>query len=82
MTWNNITPQKFVELVNYWVNQDWPLTEDKLAAAMERLGWDESACIHKVWQASYLLPECVLCGPRYTACNWPVSCMGPTEARL
>ena len=42
MTWNSITPQKFVELVNYWVNQDWPLTEDKLAAAMEKLGWDES----------------------------------------
>ena len=42
MTWNSITPQKFVELVNYWVNQDWPLTEDKLTAAMEKLGWDES----------------------------------------
>lgn len=42
MTWNSITPQKFVELVNYWVNQDWPLTENKLAAAMETLGWDES----------------------------------------
>lgn len=42
MTWNSITPQRFVELVNYWVNQDWPLTEDKLATAMERLGWDES----------------------------------------
>lgn len=42
MTWNSITPQRFVELVNYWVNQDWPLTEDKLAAAMEKLGWDES----------------------------------------
>ena len=42
MTWNSITSQKFVELVNYWVNQDWPLTEDKLTAAMEKLGWDES----------------------------------------
>ena len=42
MIWNSITPQKFVELVNYWVNQDWPLTEAKLAAAMEKLGWDES----------------------------------------
>ena len=42
MTWNSITPEKFVELVNYWVNQDWPLTEDKLTAAMEKLGWDES----------------------------------------
>jgi len=42
MTWNSITPQRFVELVNYWVNQDWPLTENKLAAAMEKLGWDES----------------------------------------
>ena len=42
MTWNSITPQKFVELVNYWVKQDWPLTEDKLTAAMEKMGWDES----------------------------------------
>ena len=42
MTWNSITPQRLVELVNYWVNQDWPLTENKLAAAMETLGWDES----------------------------------------
>ena len=42
MTWNSITPQRFVELVNYWVNQDWPLTEDKLTAAMDKLGWDES----------------------------------------
>jgi len=42
MTWNSITSQKFVELVNYWVNQDWPLTEDKLTAAMEKLGWDEN----------------------------------------
>ena len=42
MTWNSITPQRFVELVNYWVSQDWPLTEDKLAAAMEKLGWDEN----------------------------------------
>ena len=45
MTWNSITSQKFVELVNYWVNQDWPLTEDKLTAAMEKLGWDESDAI-------------------------------------
>ena len=32
-----------VELVEYWVDQDWPLDSDGVAAAMAGLGWEKDA---------------------------------------
>ncbi|MDO5092171.1 MAG: DUF6301 family protein [Propionibacteriaceae bacterium] len=39
MTWNALTPERVVELVQYWISQDWPLTSDKVPAAMAGVGW-------------------------------------------
>ncbi|MDO5094174.1 MAG: DUF6301 family protein [Propionibacteriaceae bacterium] len=39
-----------VELVRYWVNQDWPLTQDKVSAAMAGIGWKRAR--DGDWQAS------------------------------
>ena len=30
-----------IELVQYWINRDWPLDSDGVAAAMAGLGWEK-----------------------------------------
>lgn len=39
MNWNSLTPQQFVQLAQYWINQPWPLGAQELDEAMGRLGW-------------------------------------------
>ena len=43
MTWNAITPERMIELVQYLINQDWPLDSDGVAAAMAGQGWEKDA---------------------------------------
>ena len=50
MTWNAITSERMIELVQYWINQDWPLTPDKVPAVMAGLGWEKGE--DGRWQAS------------------------------
>ena len=39
MSWSALSIERVVELVQYWINQDWPLTPDKVPAAMAGVGW-------------------------------------------
>ena len=50
MSWNAVMPDRMVELVEYWVDQDWPLTPDKVPAVMAGLGWEKGE--DGRWQAS------------------------------
>ena len=50
MPWNALSVERVVELVQYWINQDWPLTSDKVPAAMTGIGWGMGE--DGRWQAS------------------------------
>ena len=42
VSWNVLSVERVVELVQYWISQDWPLTQDKLPAAMAGIGWGKA----------------------------------------
>ena len=42
MSWSALSIERVVELVQYWINQDWPLTPDKVPGVMAALGWEKS----------------------------------------
>ena len=50
MSWSMLTTERVVELVQYWINQDWPLMQDKVPAAMAGVGWGMGE--DGRWQAS------------------------------
>lgn len=39
MSWNALSVERVVELAQYWINQDWPLTPEKVPGAMAGIGW-------------------------------------------
>ncbi|MDO5094173.1 MAG: DUF6301 family protein [Propionibacteriaceae bacterium] len=39
VSWDALSVERVIELVQYWVNQDWPLMQDKVSAAMAGVGW-------------------------------------------
>ncbi|RRD03451.1 hypothetical protein EII34_14275 [Arachnia propionica] len=38
----SIPPDELIEIVQYWINQDWPLTEEQAKQACRNLGWTEN----------------------------------------
>ncbi|MDO5094170.1 MAG: DUF6301 family protein [Propionibacteriaceae bacterium] len=42
MSWKALSVERVVELVQYWINQDWPLTPEKVPGVMAALGWEKA----------------------------------------
>ncbi|MDO5068416.1 MAG: DUF6301 family protein [Propionibacteriaceae bacterium] len=38
----SIPTDELIHIIDYWINQDWPLTEDQAKQACRNLGWTEN----------------------------------------
>ncbi|MDO5094171.1 MAG: DUF6301 family protein [Propionibacteriaceae bacterium] len=39
MTWRAVSPEQAIRWIQYWIDQNWPLTPEKVSAAMAGIGW-------------------------------------------